>query len=235
MFISLPLFIIIACKVNIPMHQGTGKDMDVTTEPEGYDSWDISKLNTAIDADYISKVEKEVILEINLLRSDPPKYAELYLKPYLQYYHGLDLNIPGEITIVTDEGIKPLEECISQLGHTKPVPIFYPAKGMCRSSHDHAIDQGKTGQIGHSGSDGSTMTDRINRYGKWSFQIGENVDYGNAIARRIVISLLIDDGVSSRGHRKNLLNDAFHKIGVAVGPHPKYGYLCVMDFAGGYE
>jgi uncharacterized protein YkwD len=47
--------------------------------------------------------------------------------------------------------------------------------------------------------------------------------------------LLIDDGVSSRGHRKNLLNGAYHKIGVATGTHPEYGHLCVMDFAGGYQ
>jgi uncharacterized protein YkwD len=75
----------------------------------------------------------------------------------------------------------------------------------------------------------------MNRYGKWDLAAGENIDYGNTQARRIVISFLIDDGVLSRGHRKNILDKAFNFIGVAVGPHPTYRSMCVLDFAGAHK
>jgi uncharacterized protein YkwD len=51
----------------------------------------------------------------------------------------------------------------------------------------------------------------------------------------IVISLLVDDGVPSRGHRRNLLDKAFKFIGLSLGAHPVYRHMCVMDFAGSYR
>ena len=50
------------------------------------------------------------------------------------------------------------------------------------------------------------MTERIEKYGEWNGKIGENIDFGSNEAMEIVISFLVDDGVSSRGHRMNLLN-----------------------------
>lgn len=110
-----------------------------------------------------------------------------------------------------------------------------PLKGLTLAARDHVKDQGRTGAIGHTGSDSSTVVDRLNRYGKWGISAGENIYYGNGDARIIVVLLLIDDGVSSRGHRGNLLDSSFKVVGVSVGPHPLHGYMCVMDFAGSYE
>ncbi|HLF35016.1 MAG TPA: CAP domain-containing protein [Cyclobacteriaceae bacterium] len=231
----ITLFFLTGCKATAPVTQIQDDKLPIQGIPAGYDSWDINTLNTASNATYISKIEREVVLELNLLRSNPQKYAELYLKPFRQYYHGKNLEIPGRITIITNEGIKPLDECISQLSRTQPAPALIPSQGMCKAARDHAEDQSKTGKTGHDGSDGSSLPDRLNRYGKWLTTIGENIDYGNGNAREIIIALLIDDGVSSRGHRKNLLNGAYHNIGVAVRSHPQYEYVCVMDYAGGFE
>lgn len=199
------------------------------------DSWDTALLNTARNAAYLSALEKQVILEMNMVRSDPAGYAKEFIQPRLEYYHKKFYDAPGEIRRVTVEGKKPAEECLRVLMKTKPVGTLVPSPGMSRAAADHARDQGKTGRLGHDGSDRSTFEKRLNRYGTWDITIGENIDYGNEVAREIVISLLIDDGVPSRGHRKNLLEPAYKVAGVACGKHPKYRQMCVIDYAGGYK
>ena len=99
---------------------------------------------------------------------------------------------------------------------------------------DHVRDQGPSGATGHTGSDGSTMSARIERHGQWGGGISENIDYGSADAREVVISLVVDDGVSSRGHRRNLLDPAIRFAGAACGPHQRYRTMCVMDHAGSF-
>jgi uncharacterized protein YkwD len=74
----------------------------------------------------------------------------------------------------------------------------------------------------------------MGRYGQWIGFAGENIYYGARDARGIVCGLIVDSGVSGRGHRKNLFNPAFAVAGVACGPHASYGAMCVMDFAAGY-
>ena len=75
----------------------------------------------------------------------------------------------------------------------------------------------------------------MERYGKWEKRIAENIAYGGYSARQIIIYLLIDDGIKNRGHRKNFLNPAFSKIGVATGKHPSFGTMAVMDLAAGFK
>ncbi len=199
------------------------------------DRWKPEIVNTGANAGYLTATERQVIAEINMARTDPPAYARAYLEPLHRYYSGKMLQYPGEIRIVTQEGASALDECIRVMESTKPLPPLSPKEGLSQAARDHVADQAKTGAVGHSGSDGSTPASRVSRYGHWGIAFGENIDYGNARARRIVTSLLIDDGVPSRGHRTNLLNPAFRFVGVAVGTHPKYGHMCVMDFAGSYN
>ncbi|MFB6341851.1 CAP domain-containing protein [Saccharicrinis sp. FJH62] len=197
-------------------------------------TWDIEKLNTAKDVKYLSELEKEVILEINMVRTNPEKYAEIYIKPLLQFYEGLYFRYPGQVPVITAEGKSALLDCVDALNEADPVGILHASKGLTRSSQDLMRDQGRSGKVGHTGGDGSNPFERMKRYGEWKKTAAENVDYGNNSARWIVLSLLIDDGVPGRGHRKNLLNGVFSAIGIAYGPHPYYGHMCVMDMAGEY-
>lgn len=196
--------------------------------------WQSSKINTTSGSDYLTETERQIIIEINMMRSDPAHYARMFLIPLRSYYHKKLLRFPGEIAISTNEGIRALDECIKDFQVAKPLSPLSPAKGLTLAARDHAKDQQKTGATGHIGSDRSTMESRLNRYGKWGISVGENIDYGNGEAKRIVTSLLIDDGVPSRGHRRNLLSDSFKFVGVAVGTHRVYKHICVMDFAGSY-
>jgi uncharacterized protein YkwD len=191
--------------------------------------------DTIAHAEYLREIERQIIIEINLVRTDPPEYARKYLAPMRAYYHNKLLQFPGEIAISTVEDRRALDECVKELQAYKPLLPLSPKKGLTLAARDHAKDQERTGATGHTGSDGSTMKSRLNRYGKCHISSGENIAYGNKEARRIVTSLLIDDGVLSRGHRRNLLNGTFKFVGVAFGRHRVFKSMCVMVFAGAYN
>ena len=136
--------------------------------------------------------------------------------------------------LVLNEGTKAVDEAIAFLEKQAPLPPFTLSAGLSRAAADHAADQGKTGQTGHSGSDRSTMRQRVERYSAWQKTIGENIAYGAESARDVIIQLIVDDGVPSRGHRVNIFNPDFLVVGIAFGPHPKFRTICVQNFAGGY-
>lgn len=193
-----------------------------------------SKLNTAETARYLSTLEKEVILEINKLRTNPSKYADEYIVPLREQYQKNYLFYPGDKPLRTKEGVRALNECVRALKQQSSLPILFPDEGLSRAAGDHVKDQSHSGKIGHVGSDRSKVRDRIERYGEWKVRIAENIAYGGINARQIVIYLLIDDGIKSRGHRKNFLHPDYKMVGVAVGRHPHYQSMCVMDFAGAF-
>lgn len=198
-------------------------------------SWDIPALNTAAGADYLSDNEKAVVLEINKLRSNPAAYAREYLEPMLKMYKGKMLYMPDNDPIITREGIAALQDAIRALKSAKPAQPMLPDPRLTKASADHQQDQTKSGKTGHKGSNGSSIDDRISKYGKWDKKIAENIFYGDPDARSVVLHLVIDDGVPNRGHRVNFLDPELRYVGVASGTHKVYRYMCVINFAGGFR
>ncbi|MDR2374874.1 MAG: CAP domain-containing protein [Treponema sp.] len=196
--------------------------------------WDIAALDTAKDINYLSSIEKSVILELNKVRADPRKYARLYIRPELQYYSGKFYRRPGQGRILTYEGIKAVEDCITALTNMESAPPLMPELGLSLGARDLAYEQERTGETGHEGSDNSTPFTRIRRYGGAYTAAAENLYYGAEQAREVVIQLLIDDGMSSRTQRANIMNRNFSQVGVSFGSHPQYKSVCVIMFADGY-
>lgn len=194
-----------------------------------------SELNTAKNTAYINQLERDVILELNKVRSNPKRYAEEYLEELRTAFNGKLFTYPGQVTIKSQEGIRPLEECIKILKKTSPLPILKPAEGLSRAAAELMEDQQKHGGIGHISRKGANPQKRIEKYGEWDICSAEDITYGSFEARQIVIALLIDDGVPSRGHRENILNPCSHYTGVANGGHPTYETMCVIDYAGEYK
>jgi uncharacterized protein YkwD len=193
----------------------------------------LAQTDNAKNASYLSAVEQEIVAEVNFARTNSPKYAA-FIEEVRRNYDGKRLIRDGELPLVTQEGAKAADEAIRFLRKQKPLAALTASRGMSLAARDHVKDQGPRGKTGHDGSDRSQPWDRVSRYGTWKSKTAENISYGHSKARDIVIALIIDDGVRNRGHRKNIFDPEFRVIGVAVGPHAKFGRMCVMTFAGGF-
>jgi uncharacterized protein YkwD len=184
-----------------------------------------------------ARLEAGIVREHNLVRQNPRAYAQ-HLRALLPYFDGRLLRVPGAIPLETIEGARAVREAIAVLEDALPQPPLGSAGGLQRGARDHVRDQGPRGGLDHAGSDGSQADDRVSRYGTWMRTIGENLAFGQFgpdDARDVVMSLLIDDGVPSRGHRGTILNGEFRSVGVACGEHAGYGTMCAIVYAGGYD
>lgn len=177
----------------------------------------------------------EVLAEINLARIDPRAYAG-YLRDLRGYYRGNMYRLPGKREfIMTSEGVSAVDEAIRVLSRQKPVPPLARSPRLAAAAAELVREEGQSGATGHVGKRSGGPRERISRQGKWWGWIGENISYGPDGARLAVMQLIIDDGVPDRGHRKNMFSLYPREAGVACGPHPTFGTMCVTDFAQGFR
>lgn len=121
----------------------------------------------------------------------------------------------------TNEGQGAWKEAYSFLMSQKPLPPFALNAGLTLAAEDHAIDMAQTGIFGHNSSNGMSFSDRIaKRCGQAYGSSGENIGSefkveGRNHALQTVMGLIIDDGVSSRGHRKNIFSKDFKYVGIS--------------------
>lgn len=203
--------------------------------------WNIKPLDTARNVDYLSDFEKNVILEMNKARTNPKQYADLYIVPRLENFDGynyiekrMSAAGPYNWTIRTQEGPAAVKECIKYMYEQIPRPPLKPSKELTQAARDHAESQVVTDQLGHTGVDGSTPSERMQNYGIF-MATAENIFYCVDTARNTVVKFLIDDGVDSRGHRKNIMNRKYNIAGVGYAEcEENRRDECVIDFAQSY-
>jgi len=214
-------------------------------------------LNTATHCNYLSDEEKQMIYEINLVRSQPQEYLNI-LKPYLKKAEAeLEIYGPGEVrySIETtyikkngrlsvhkvdtlaynryEEEIIALKSLINDLESLKPLSILHPDEGIYKAAKKHGRDQDKHNwKLGHYGSDNSTPMERIVRYAPDMKTGNENIAgrFPEATAREIVILLLIDSGIKGYGHRHNLLNPQWTHVACYSGGLHNGMYRWLQEF-----
>eukprot|EP00438_Fugacium_kawagutii_P016148 Skav207704 [mRNA] locus=scaffold3057:245022:256726:- [translate_table: standard] len=144
----------------------------------------------------------------------------------------------GGACVVTKEGAAVVQEAIDYVRSLEKMDGVgtESQEGLALAAADHVWDIGQTGTASHSSSDGTTAAERATRYGHFAL-FGECLWYGSdkADARCMVLDLIVDDGVPSRGHRKGVLDPRYDTVGVAYGPHSTFGQMAAMEFAKGWE
>lgn len=179
-----------------------------------------------------NELENEFFTQINNLRKDPKSFIP-HLEKLISQFKNDVLYRPGEIPLQTSEGPAAVEECIKFLRTAQSIPELIRCEELDKAAKDHAKDIGSKGLISHDGSDGSNVSDRIERYSEWEGTCAENLDFGSKSGLNCLLSLIIDDGVSSRGHRKNIFNPNCKFIGIGGSNHKEYEVTLVVDFTGG--
>jgi len=183
--------------------------------------------------DYLSSAEKMILEELNHARTNPLAFSQR-MEEMRKNYTGYVYLQPNGIQIKTQEGIEAFEEAMEYMKNQSPIGPLQPSWGLSLLAQDHCAEQSKTGRTGHASLDGSDFSDRVDRYGTFQVTCGENLSYGSESAFDNVTGLIIDDGVPTRGHRRNIFTSDFHVVGIAYGSHKDVRSVCVMDFAGGY-
>ena len=169
------------------------------------------KCNTASGASYLKAKEKETIYILNLLRADPKLFANTVAKKYPEYSQNLNLRRVSEF-----------KSLLRTLQTMKPLPLLKPDQLCYASAECHARSSGQRGYVGH---------DRKERNCKSKRHFnGECCDYGHDDPLDILMSLLIDENVSSLGHRMICLGP-YKNIGVSIQPHKTYRHNAVLDFS----
>jgi len=176
-------------------------------------------------------MESQVLERINHARENPRAYAD-ELRDYRHYFDGDVLYLPGDANgVYTREGIAAVDEAIDFLERQAPLPPLGHGDLLALAARDHADAQGDAGATGHISRDGAGPGERVRRRGGDVF-VGESISYGMADAGAVVRQLIVDDGVSGRGHRTLLFKNDFRFAGIGCGGHRRYGHMCVVDLAG---
>lgn len=180
------------------------------------------------------KLAQMVLSELNLARTSPEAYLRV-LQEHRSRFRGNHFLLPDNITLMqTTEGVAAVDEAIRFLTVQKKVSGLSWSQGLACAAAQLVSEQSQSGDVGHLGVKTGDMQKRIDRHGKWIGTIAENIGYGPSDPRLSIIQLIVDDGVRDRGHRTNIYNDNFKTVGISCGSHPKFGSMCVMDFAGGF-
>ncbi len=216
----------------------------------------IDSFNTAKNCLYMKPEEREMIYEINRVRSDPRSYLQ-YIEPMLaeakqvlkKYGKG---NRHYSLTYITEiingrqtsrvdttwhyrneEEVKALSTLVSDLKKQKSLSILQPDSGIYAAARKHADDQNDHNwQLMHTGSDGSKPWDRIRNFSPQMSFGNENIagSSGRATPRSIVIQLLVDDGIPGYGHRYNLLDPQWTHVACSWDYYKNYMHWWIQNF-----
>jgi uncharacterized protein YkwD len=170
-----------------------------------------------------------LLAEINSLRANPGRYAQ-NLRSQRGWYRGRVLMEPGALALQTSEGVAALDDAIAALERQPSLPPLSWSDVLADAATDHAISQGDAGARGHVGRDGSTPGQRVKRHGG-DIYVAESIAYGPFDAAGVIRSLIIDDGVTTRGHRKMLLGTQYRHVGALCADHVVSRAICVFDLA----
>jgi len=119
-------------------------------------------------------------------------------------------------------------EIINMVRTEEGLGLLVPENRLEKAALLHALDISCNGSVSHTGSDGSTLADRLARQG-YPYQVyAENIYAGGAGTPEAAVDAMM----ASIPHRANILNAEFTEVGISyvVLEGSSYGSYYVIDF-----
>lgn len=168
----------------------------------------LNNANTAKNIKYLSQIEKDAIMYLNLARL----YPKQFVSNEVEDYTGPEKN---KMYLL---GSTYKESLIKHLNALKPTTAFIFDKSLYENAKCFAEESGEKGIRGH---------DRINCKKE---NYAECCSYGMTNGKDIALQLLIDHDVESLGHRNICLKSTYTKIGLSTHSHTLSGTCAVAEF-----
>ena len=122
----------------------------------------------------------------------------------------LAMNLPaqetGRASIEAEEAVRALNRVRTEAGL---MPLA-PDQAAALSALRHADELAERLSLSHMGNDGSRVTERYRRVGGTGLSAGENLGAGDSVGR------IVAAWMNSPGHRANMMNPKWRKLGVGV-------------------
>lgn len=152
-----------------------------------------------------TKFNKEMLEWHNKARTNPAEFAKTYLKP--------------NITKSAE-----MRECYNEMIAISPLKPLSLSDDFSCYAQAWANKLGSNGQFEH-----QKLKPLFKLGATWA---AENISAGVRKPKDIVLQLLEDKGVASRGHRKNILSPKATTLGVGhvEGGKAAYGFVTVLDY-----
>ena len=131
---------------------------------------------------------------------------------------------PSEVLGLVNQARREGRNCGSE-GTFGPTGALGWNDKLGKAAERHAQDMASHSFMSHTGSDGSTVADRVSEEGyAWS-AVGENVAAGQSSPEEVMESWL-----SSPGHCANIMNPDFEHMGIARAQGGSYGVYWAQTF-----
>ena len=166
----------------------------------------------------LNREEKELLYWLNYVRQKPADFNQKVLDPFLKQF--------PEVKNTYSRSLVKTLSAMSEAG------LLSPTIRLQQVAAAHAKDLGSRGlTLSHSSSSGASFQQRMEAAGIANCA-SENIYEGKLNALETVIFLLIDNGVKSLGHRKNILDPGARFVGVSFYPVKNRApyYFSVQDF-----
>lgn len=217
----------------------------------------IDSLNTAKNCTYMKPEEREMIYEINLVRSNPAGYIK-FIQPILErsvmtlktrgkgqrnyavtYTSNMENGVEKIIKSDTSwndenvEELRSLRSLVKDLKNMKKLSVLKPDSGIYLALQSFVADQdAHQWKLIHTGSKGDHPWDRITKFSPKMAFGNENGAGSSPLknAKETVIQLLMDSGIPGYGHRYNLLDKQWTHVACIYAGMKEGMYQWIQNF-----
>lgn len=197
-------------------------------ELERLSGWNYNIIDTNEYAYYLSEKEKDLVILLNKLRTNPAKFAAKYLS------HLVGMNTYYEETYNTLISMqRNYDEQTTDKGSTysnfESERVLKSDLNIYKIAEKHGSDLDKTGTVGHTSAEGLKLEERLKSFGVESNCFSEVCSFGKSCPIGILLQLLVDDeDINNSQNRETLIENNFSHVGVSIQKHKTYGYSCVI-------